>query len=390
MNLAFSKKIKIFSVIMILPASFYLLYGFVHALKAYTCDGLLRWQECACVLRGIYPMDIILGRRSIIAAYGYFDNTATTIPWSYLLSNLFYPGFLPWWAVKIWALFLFVVFAMLCIYFINKLLEPSHPAAYARIFFILILFANFGWGSALGKLNNGMFTVLALLLILLLLEYYPVTWRNDILIASLLVIAMLKPQIALLFYIPLFMQKRIRSIVLSIGIILSAWGIVSLILQVPPLTILLEQFQVGSDLKVTSVYVYYGIFDFLTYFSFSTRQIMLLQFIIFIPLTFFLCYLYRKASLWIQFSIPSTFALFWCYHHNTDLEIIGILMISCAMLLFTSTKKHTKQWIILLLLFNVIPISYAYYNISPIIPFMQRIIYLSGLIILLYHNRRRV
>lgn len=387
MNLS-TKQYKLLIMFFSIPLVLYMAYGYANAFTTYFCDGFLRWQEGACILHGVYPMDIILGRIPSIPEFGVFDNTTTTVPWSYFLANIFYPGVFPTWnSAKIWCLALFTVLGVTCALILYKTFLNARLSKLLSVFLCIQFFVHFGWGSSLNKLNNGMFCILALLMVLLLLEYQPHNTKNEMEIGFLMVIAMLKPQVAMLFYIPLLFRKYYKSIFLSGCILLISWLGVSAMVHVSPLTILIEQFQVGADLKQTSVYVYYGIFDFLTRFGFSTAFIMLLEAAVFIPLTFMLCYRYRNCSAWVSFSIPALFMLFWCYHHNTDIEIVGILMICIAFLLLSDShlKKGEQVYCIFLLLFNLCPIIYTYYEISPSIPFLQRIFYLVGLFIILKH-----
>lgn len=381
------KQYKLLILFFSIPLILYMIYGYLRAFSA-TGDGFLRWSECAYILHGIYPMDIVLGRIPAIAEFGFLDSSITTIPWSYLLSNIFFPGFLSYSAAKAWCLCLFTIWTVCCVLFLYKCFIRSCPNKLLVILLCIQFFVHFGWGSSLNKLNNGMFSVLAIVSILILMEYYPHVTKNEILIAFLMVIAMLKPQVALLFYIPLFLQKYYKSIVISGGILLASWLGVSAIIHVSPFTILLEQFQVGSNLKHISVYVYYGILDFLTKFGVSTTYIMLMEAAFSIPIVFILCYRFRKASTWVIFSIPAVFMLFWCYHHNMEVQIVGILMVCISYLLFTDSllNKLAQAYCIFLLLFNLCPILYSYYEISPLIPFLQRIFYLLGLILVLKHS----
>lgn len=381
------KQYKLLILFFSIPLILFMAYGYLKAFPA-SGDGFLRWQECACILHGIYPIDIILGRTPAIAEFGVFDNSITTIPWSYLLCNIFYPGFLSWNIAKIWCLCLFSIWSILCVFTLyKKFPRTSHNKSLAVILCIQF-FVHFGWGSSLNKLNNGMFSILAILTILILMEYYPHNLKSELLIAIFMTLAMLKPQVALLFYIPLLIQKYYKSILISGSILLLSWLGVSAIINVSPLIILLEQFQIGTDLKYTSVYVYYGILDFLTNFGISTSFIMLTEAAIFIPIVFILCYRFRQSSTWVVFSVPSIFMLFWCYHHNTEVQIVGFSIICITYLLFTdsSLKKHEQIYCIFLLLFNLCPISYLYYEISPLIPLFQRIFYLLGLILILKHS----
>lgn len=382
------KQFKLLTIFFSIPLALFMIYGYLKAFQT-TADGFLRWQECACILHGIYPMDIVLGRIPAIEEFGVFDSSITNTPWSYLLTNILYPGFLPWSAARIWSICLFTACAALCALFLYKKLFQSSQNKLLTIFLCIQFFVHFGWGSSLNKLNNGMFCVLAITAVLILMEYYPHTTKNEILIAFLMVIAMLKPQVALLFYIPLLIQKYYKSIFLSGGILLASWLGLSAIVNISPLTILLEQFQAGVDSKYTAVYVYCGILDFLTMFGIKASLIMLIEAAIFIPVVFILCYRFRHTSTWVIFSIPALFMLFWCYHHNTEVQIVGILMVCIAYLLFTepTLSKIEQAYCIFLLLFNLCPISYLYYEISPLIPFFQRILYLFGLILILKHYR---
>lgn len=383
------KQFKLLIIFFSIPLVLFMIYGYLKAFQT-TADGFLRWQECACILHGVYPMDITLGRIPPIEEFGVFDHTITNTPWSYLLTNILYPGFLPWIAARIWSICLFTACAVLCALLLYKNLFQSSRNKLLSIFLCIQLFVHFGWGSSLNKLNNGMFCVLAIITVLILMEYYPHTTKNEVLIAFLMVIAMLKPQVALLFYIPLLIRKYYKSIFLSGGILLASWLGLSAITHLPPLTILLEQFQVGVDSKYTAAYVYCGILDFLTRFGIRASLVMLIEAAIFIPIVFILCYRFRHASSWVIFSVPALFMLFWCYHHNTEVQIVGILMVSIAYLLFTEPllSRAEQAYCIFLLLFNLCPISYLYYEISPLIPFLQRIIYLPGLILVLKHYRR--
>lgn len=358
-------------------------YGVTHG-----GDGWLKRMENFYVLQGINPADIVQGRLE-----GALPANTITVPWSYLLSGIFYPSFLSWRRAAVWCAACAVLFALCCLALMYTRLRAEYQNREIAIFLCLTFFAQYGWYCALNKLNNGMFCTTAIMLSLLILEYGKRTRGNEYLVGILMSIATLKPQMALLFFIPILYRRCYRSILTTGVILIALWGAAAAITRVSPLTMLIEQLEIGKGLT-SEVSSYYGILDYLTVLGVSSSLVLLIQFAIFVPLTFVLCWRCRRHSLWVQFAIPATFTLLWCYQHNSDIEIIGILMVAAAGMLLQGQIRSKKQrlFIAALYLMNLVPILYTVYYRYPVVPIAQRLFYAAGLCIVLHNagNPRKI
>lgn len=375
---------SVLSFCLVIPLVGYHFLGFYFGITG-SNDGFLRWQENSYLLLGIYPVDIISGNAAPIDYIGVIGTNMATVPWSYLLSNLLYPGFFNWKYARIWYFSLFIILTATCCSLLIKNLRKQSFLNYQIIFILFLFFAQFGWASALSKQNNAMFTVISLFIVLLLCEYYPDNFKNNFLIAILMSIAMLKPQIALLFYIPLFWKKRYFSIIASGSIISISWGIVCIISNTSPVTSLIQQLNIVTKYAQTTLYSYIGIFDFLRSSGISYIILLISEMILCLIICFMLGYKIKSSSIWLQFSIPSAFSLLWCYNQSMDLCILSFMIACCGFLLLKNENLPSSQllYILFLLCFNILPISHTLYAKHPLLPILQRTFYIVGLIILL-------
>ena len=376
------KLIYFVTAILFLFVILYFIYGmyrfFRHPLGG---DGVLRWTENYLTLHHINPMDVVHERGvdlSKLPFYIFLDNTITTIPWSYTLSNILYPGFLPPEIALYWNFACLVLFIVLVIGLISKNPKEKSKGKIILLFTVGIWFAHMGWGSSIHLANNGMFTCLCIIAVYYLLQTDS-SFGKDILIGLFMSIAMLKPQTALLFFIPLLFNKKYKSIVISIIVVLGTWLTASVLTDASPISLLTDQFNVGSSLNETSEYVYYGLLDSLVNIGVNTTYILIIQFAVFVPLAFVLGYKFRNKSYLFQFAVMAIISSIWCYNHNVDLPVLGFVALYYAYTVLDSNKENT--YLIIFVLFHAVPISYMFYEISFIIPLVQRGAYFAMLLI---------
>ena len=362
-------------------ALFYLAFGIFRFVRNPYSDGFMRWTENYLTLHHINPMDVVLSRPVDLSSLEYqvdMHHSITTVPWSYTLSNLIYPGFLPKEAALYWCLILFLVCSLILV--LTGLIKSEKGALLPPLLTIAVWASHSGWGSNISYANTGMFTCLCLIAVFRQLQRDK-TLYTDILIGIGMAIAMLKPQIALLFFIPLLYGKRFRSIILSACIVIASWLGTACLTSASPIGILLDQFHVGASLNETSLYTYYGLLTPLSSHGVSTTAILLLQACIFVPLAFYLGWKFRHAPLDQQFALIAFLTALWCYHHNMDLPILGFVVLFYLQSFIS--KQHRISTALLLalpVLFHAFPISYAWYGLSPLIPIGQRSVYLFMLL----------
>ncbi len=372
---------NLISLVLIAFALFYLAFGILRFVRNPYNDGFMRWTENYLTLNRINPMDVVLARPVDLSSLDYpvsMHHSITTIPWSYTLSNLIYPAILSPKAALYWCLILFLAISLTSI--VIAFLKKDSKSILPPLLAIAVWASHSGWGSSISYANTGMFTCLSLIIIFYLLQRKQ-TLHTDVLIGILMSIAMLKPQIALLFFIPLLYAKRFRSILLSTFIVITSWLGSAFLTSTSPLGILLDQFRVGASLNETSLYTYYGLLTPLSNLGVSTTIILLVQAAIFIPLAFYLGWKYHFAPTDFQFALIAFLTSIWCYHHNMDLPILGfVVLFYLNCLMETCDGNYSTLTLLLPVLFHALPISYTWYDVSPIVPLIQRGVYLFMLL----------
>lgn len=191
----------------------------------------------------------------------------------------------------------------------------------------LVLFTGFGWYPCF-HLGNQAGVILGLIMVAMYcLDTHP------ILAASLLAIAMCKPQITAVFFFPILATKRWKVLVTSTGEVVLAWIAAALMVHEGPLRMAKAMFDQGVGYGTA----YYGLFNLLKYQGVGTKTILLMN-TVFIIVAFVICCMYIKKNnlcqdtlLW--FAIAAILSAVWFYHSQPDnviTTIAGVCIIIIA------------------------------------------------------------
>lgn len=265
-------------------------------------DGALRWKESQYVLEGINPFDMAylsLDDFSSIKEMGALPAFAGNLPWVYILSNAVLPGFIFSWPVaKLVSMILYGLIAAIsavCLYqyllrFLHKRGIEDHKNRIA-LMCVSCFFAQMAVLSAL-KWGNHAFVVNACLIIFITLDHD----KNFLLSGLVLALAMLKPQVSFLFFIPLLLKKQWKPILTAAVIVVAASLGAAFLVRENPIGMLTQMYAQGIDYKdAGQSAIYYGLFDFLTVFNVSPQIFMPPQMLLGIIATFFLCNRYKNS-----------------------------------------------------------------------------------------------
>ena len=285
----------------------------------YLWDTRLRWQECAYVLHGLDPFAVMRGETPALPAVGAVDAaTGGTVPWAYVLGNLMNPGFLPFAAVRVWILALDLLFALAAAWGLRGyLLRSGHcdDPAVAALAGALVLAPSM-WANAVLFGNQSGIVCCCLVLVLCCLDRHPV------LAGVLLAFAMCKPQIAFVFFLPLFCRRRWQPIAVAGALVLGAWGAASLATGTAPLTMLWDMLNQG--LGYTSSY--FGLFNFLLGFGAPTWLVLGLDIVAGMAVFAAGAALLRRRGLWQDwlawFALAAVVSVLWFYKQNHDYIIL--------------------------------------------------------------------
>jgi hypothetical protein len=324
-----SQLIWIFISVIFLVLMIYIYIGLRGFIASPYGDLYLRWKESAYLFRGINPYDITNGLIEPIPSIGSLRRNEATVPWAFLLSNIFLPGFLSYENALIWYI-LFVIFFL--IFFVRNLyfflLTKLGKIEYA-ILGILIVMTSFGWVRSF-VVPNYSFVSNLLLIQLIILDKK----KHSFYAILLLTLSMVKPQIASLFFISLFLKKHFKITIVSFILVILSWLIVSSIINVDMITLLLSIFEIGADYSETAPWVYYGFFHFLLPFT-NSYFVIIFSAIFGVISVLVYSILNNSKNDIIYFATPSVFSLIWMYNYSNEVSILGIFGIS---LLFFQIK----------------------------------------------------
>lgn len=313
---------------------------FVIAYSLPMNDALWRWQECAYVLRGVNPFDVMQGVEKADLFIGDLAPSGGTMPWSYVLGNVFNPGWCSFATVKLYLGCLYATLPVLCAMCMYAYLTEHRYFCdrFQALQASLLVFAPSLWANAVFFGNQSGIICCLIVLSLFLLEDHP------IFTGVLLAFAMCKPQIAAVFFLPLLVKRKFSTIATSVVIVLAGWAASVRMTNTRPLEMLLQMLNQGLG-YTSSYYSYYGIFNILLGFGVPSNVVLLLD-VLFACVVFGLLarVLFREGldDDWLcWFALMSVLSTCWFYKQSHDYVI---LMLAC-MAVFTLDRVPPWQYL---------------------------------------------
>lgn len=314
----------------------------------YLWDARLRWQECAYVLHGLNPFDVMHSRAPAIDSIGWLDaSLGGTVPWAYVLGNLINPGFLPYRAMCVYLLALDFAAPLAASVCMGRFLLRQRYAAdrYTAVLASLLVFAPSMWANAVLFGNQSGVVCCCVMLSMCLLD------KNETLAGLLLAVAMCKPQIAFVFLFPLLCRRRWKAIGAASGTVLGAWLLAAILTESSPLSMLSDIMTQGLSYSTS----YYGLFNFLLGFGASTRLVLLLDVAAGgAVLAGTAAWLFRRGldDDWLTwYAAAAVVSVLWFYKQNHDYIILALPAIA----IFCMRRVPRPAWCsITILLIDVI------------------------------------
>lgn len=298
------------------------------------------WQGNAYTLKGISPKDILEGRIEADPEIGKIIPGTANVPWTYILSNLFIPGFLPfhsaiYFSIAWW--FILWVIALTCAW--KRLFPLCRKDRIFCALLLTLLTSQISLSASLNTMNPNTW-VYPLLLIVCMGD----SQKYAVPIGICLGLAMIKPQLSALFLFPFLVKKEFKVLISAGLTVLAGLLLFSLATHEPPVQSVLSYMALGTEsLSSQSGYVRdlfassQGIF-----YAFSDHYVQdgnLLHWIVFVPVCLLLCLLCRQAPAPILFSIPLTISCLWMYNLPLNRNM-GLLLIALFLLLHQKERSN--------------------------------------------------
>ncbi len=334
--------------ILTLANIFFLVFRIMRGECAFV-DFRARWQESAYLFRGVNPF-VALSGQIVIDDIGIIDPDMVTVPWAWIWGSIISPGFLKYEYARVWGcfffLFLAIVTSIVCYRYIETtfnwtVIEEKKKWCFMAFF---IVFSQYCWVWSFMCGNHGALACCFIVIAVCIYKEHPY------LAGIMMTFAMIKPQVAALFFITFLILKQYRLIITAI-IAEVATMLVLWIVTGSNLFQLLEQTAgVGTNLNG----VFFGLLNMLKYFDISTSLILVLDIVLGVGYLLVHTLLTRKyvgdndLYIFVGTTIASTF---WFYKQSHDYVI---LIIPCLVLLkeiFDLREKNYFKSLIAMIVF---------------------------------------
>lgn len=160
------------------------------------------------MLHGLNPFDVMHSRVPSIESIGWLDaSLGGTVPWAYVLGNVINPGFLPYSAMCVYILALDFIAPLVTALCMGRFLLRHRYVQdkYMAVLASLLVFAPSMWANAVLFGNQSGIVCCCVILSMCVLE------DSETLAGLLLAVAMCKPQVAFVFFVPAALQKALES-----------------------------------------------------------------------------------------------------------------------------------------------------------------------------------
>jgi len=297
-----------------------------------------------------------LSGRVVIDDIGRIDPDMVTVPWAWIWGSIINPGFLPYEYAKIWGmlfyLFMALITSLVCFHYIEtsfawKAEDRKREWCISAFF---IVFSQYCWVWSFMCGNHGALACCFIVMAVCIYKEHPYA------AGVLMTFAMIKPQVAALFFITFLLCRQykviITTIICELATILVLWGMIS----AGPLQLLKQTAGVGTNLES----VFFGLFNMLKYDGVSTSLILVLDILVGVGYLLLHTLVARKYAahnemyIWLGAAIASTF---WFYKQSHDYVILIIPCLALFKEIFDNRNKN--YWFSFAMLIGFIAIFYV-------------------------------
>ncbi|MEA5583200.1 glycosyltransferase 87 family protein [Nodularia harveyana UHCC-0300] len=374
-NLFFCKRVTsqkiIFwlSIILTLLCLVYFIRGYYYLIvdkQLGAGDLYSRWKEQQYIYRGLYPYDITEGSPFIDSQLGPVMSGGYP-PWAFFSGLIFFPP-ISFEVTRWYHAFLNSISLVILAIFAYQIGKP-----HGKLKAWFIVSACLSIASHSTTLSAGQYGII--INALLIGMFWLLQKGHNLSSGLLLGLALLKPNISALYFLILFIKKRINAVLACCLYIIISSSIIGIFIQVSPI------YMIEKMIKVSKYYVntgYSGI-NVLTNLGINPATATILLAVVASAIVLGLLYLFKDHSLLFLFAIASVIGRLWTYHLAYDNVMLIFLLLAVINLTFNNLTKLNISILTFLLLTLLIPsgmTNLAYVQIAQSIIWVSALIYL--------------
>lgn len=260
-------------------------------------DFRLRWLECSYFNLSVNPIAVARVRLQAQLSLGPLPAYAGYPPWSYVLGQFLVFPWLPYSVAKAFFL-IFQIFSLWVLVAYSRLFSFG---ALSKRYAPIVAFAGVASLHLSIVLRHGNYGLLARALLALACFY--VNDRKYLSAGLCVGLSFVKPQMSILFLLPLLFKGKRRSVLIGLVVLLVAWAIASIHLGESPWQWLGQLLATSTGPSVE--WFTLGLFDFAKNLGFETRQLVFASFVIVFVASSLICFKCRSLPLTIVWSVPA-------------------------------------------------------------------------------------
>lgn len=330
------KKDSLFKLYIILCVGLSMISLFFHIKHGiYFSDHEWLWKECACVLKGIDPVEAIR-QNMVFSDIGTMPPNTAALPWTKIIGIVIHGAFLPYQLSCIYYSILNLLVFIWMFYLVNKSLMKKYQDRQLALWGGINVLSSWYIVDWILVGNNAAIVCFLTVCAICLMD------EHECVSGCLLGIAMIKPQIVVPFYFVWLFLKKWKAIAISAGIVIVSW-LLSMMITGSPLFMQLNNL-FGAALGLNEIYHVFGIFDSFRHIGVDTKVVMLMSMLFGITVCVcFSWYLLKKyeveSNMFLLYITPAVVSVFWCYKSQCDYNILMILAIAIVEIWYLSEKS---------------------------------------------------
>lgn len=305
-------------------------------------DFHARWQECAYFCRGINPFEV--DSSNVIQEVGFIHSAMVTVPWAWLLGMVINPGFLPYEIAKCIGIIVYItIYIVTSIILYRYWIKQCGADKKWAVMATSLLGCQIYWWWSFACGNHG--AIAACLTIISICIYK----KHPIISGILMLFAMIKPQLAAIFFLVFLLEKEFKVIATTfIGGIISCLSVM-LITKTSMLTLISQAFAGGSSLEK----VFFGLFDVLKFYNISVSIVLMIDVlagVLYVVIYWVICKKRQIENEFMLFSGVAVASTFWFYKQPHDSIIVAIPCLALLYIGYLNRNKCLKYMLLIVIL----------------------------------------
>ena len=302
------------SVLFILAVSLYRIWVVARTGMIDLRDHQWIWTECRIAWFHVDPYTAMQQKLTVHGLHTFSHISST--PWGLTLGTLLHGAFLPYTYSLIWYNAVRILVLILMLFLLNRKMIQEEFPVWKRILGFLLVPAPWYSISSIITGNNGEAVCFLIIGAVCILE------EHELLAGFMMLFAMIKPQIALPFFAMFLLEKRWKTIAVSVTGVFTAWIFSAVWTQTNPLAQLRGMVSFANAMEAG--YHVVGILDILRHVGVPNAAALLLSMLAGIGLLAVMAFGIRGKvnDRFCRYSIPAIVSIMWCYKTECDYMIL--------------------------------------------------------------------